>query len=81
MCLIQRFAIVCVSAAPNLGTAAQFHLNEPIGIGQRLAGKAHNIRVTVLQNGFGFAAGCAAVAMPRRKGAFYTFGLRPYCYL
>ena len=27
--------------------------------------------------GFGFAAGCAAVAMPRRRGAFYIFGLCP----
>ena len=29
--------------------------------------------------GFGFAAGCEAVAMPRRRGAFYIFGLCPWC--
>ena len=29
--------------------------------------------------GFGFAAGCEAVAMPRRMGAFYIFGLSPRC--
>ena len=28
---------------------------------------------------FGFAAGCEAVAMPRRRGAFYIFGLGPWC--
>jgi hypothetical protein len=29
--------------------------------------------------GFGFAAGCEAVAVPRRRGAFYIFGLCPWC--
>src|SRR6266850_7041850 len=29
--------------------------------------------------GFGFAAGCEAVALPRRRDAFYIFGLCPWC--
>ena len=28
---------------------------------------------------FGFAAGCEAVAMPRRRGRLSTFGLSPSC--
>ena len=53
MRLIERFAIVGVSAAPYLIAAPKFHFNKPVGIGERLASEPGDIRLAVLQNRFG----------------------------
>jgi len=34
---------------------------------------------SLTQRAFGFAAGCEAVAMPRRTAAVFILGLRPWC--
>ncbi len=53
MRLIQRFAVVGVSAAPNFITASEFHFNKPIRIGQRLASEADDVGLASSQNRFG----------------------------
>jgi hypothetical protein len=50
MRLIESFAIVGISAAPDFIAAPEFHLNEPIGIGECLAGEPSDVRLSIFQN-------------------------------
>ena len=45
MRLIERFAIVGISAASNFFAAPEFHFNKPVGIGKRLARQTGDVRL------------------------------------
>ena len=48
--LVQRFTVICVSAATDFFTATESYLSKPVRIGQRLARHADDVRVVVSQN-------------------------------
>src|SRR5829696_4726757 len=48
--LVERFAVVGVGAAAHLRAAPRERLQKPVGVGERLAGGADDVRVAAPQN-------------------------------
>ena len=53
MRLIERFAIIRVGATPHFFASSQFHFQEPVGIGKRLASETSDVGLALLQNRLG----------------------------
>jgi hypothetical protein len=52
MHLIQTFAVVREIASANLAAASHLHLQEPVRVCERLAGRAYDIGFIVFENRF-----------------------------
>src|ERR1041385_518372 len=50
--LVERFAVIRISAAPHFSATAEFHFAKPVRIGERLPRHADDVRIVALENRF-----------------------------
>src|SRR5207248_4971611 len=78
--LIERFAIIGVSAAAYFLSPPEFHFAKPIGIGEGLTRHADHVCIFVLQNRFSLCECCDAASGDDRRvesgGIYRAFDLR-----
>src|SRR2546430_17648611 len=65
--LIERFAVIGVSAAAYFFTPPEFHFAKPVRIGEGLARHSDNVGVTTSENRFGFIKRCDAARPDNRR--------------